>query len=160
MQEEIGIDLDLFGLEGKEEQLILPGEKADNEEDKLDFKEITESNVDYAISGEVVRSTLTTKNSGLMAPYYMLDLSHVESLTNALFTAIKTFLKANGDTYFYIKTKDKILSKGKVEREQDHMILKSVLDSLLGDECRLYMNLGKKLEEVNTRDVRSVRLKL
>ena len=122
--------------------------------------DLISTEIEDVLTGETIKNVLLKKESSLLVPYYLLDLREAKEITGSFIDALKSFIVDEGDTNFYIQTEEKVLSRGKINRTKDYLLFKTVLDSLLGDKFKLYLDIGNGLERVFTEDVRSVRLGL
>ncbi len=122
-------------------------------------KSLNTSNLGNDLRKDTIRNYVVNEVDNIEVPSYLIDISNIEMIKLEL-EALKG-LVGGGDIAVYLKLSSgsiQLIGRG-VESEL-YLVLNELLQTLHGDKCLLYKNIGGGFKRVSRYDIGSIRLDL
>lgn len=136
----------------KEVGIVIPDIECIEDTSYLKSKDITE-----AITQKVVKTALLETSDSLVYPSYMIDFSGITLIQQCVLEGIKSMIVSDGDTGIYIMNShgDMILA-GMGRKQELYRILEPYIESIFGDNAKIYINKGAGFKKIKKLAVDSV----
>ena len=152
-----GLGIKLFNHD--ENKIVLPSMNrvVEPEENKL----ISES-IEKDIGGDTVKTIRVKEDTEIMDVNFVLDLSNIDQVTNLQKEVIKSLVVKDGNTAVYMYKKQGLIKLGDGEKYTLERLLPLVKHYVFHDKLKIYKNFkkGEPVNEIDTRDITQLRLKL
>lgn len=116
---------------------------------------IKDTGISEFINRETISNDTIGSTDNFEYPYYMIDLTNVDTVNSMFFKSISSIGNVDGDINLYVRSKSDTIYLLKFLKEDI-----GLLRTFLKEKCILYKNYGQGEEKIENRDMQGSRIYL
>lgn len=114
------------------------------------------------ISGEMVKTIRVKEDTEIDPENFVLDLSNIDQITASQKEVVKSLISRFGTTSIYLYKRQGLIKLGNGDKYSLERLLPLIRFHVFNNEIKIYKNfeIGKPLDEVDSKDITKLRLHL